>query len=46
MSVDELEDGFDWLAGEVYNDREFARRKRHYMDLAKLRSQTPGRTAA
>ena len=35
MTVDELEDGFRWLAREVYNDREFNRRKRHYMNLVK-----------
>ncbi|MGI9391162.1 MAG: B12-binding domain-containing radical SAM protein [Boseongicola sp.] len=37
MTVEELEEGFRWLAGEVYNDREFNRRKRHYMDLSKDR---------
>ena len=43
MSVEELEDGFRWLAGEVYSDREFNRRKRHFMDLSKdrLRAATP-----
>ncbi len=39
MSVDELEEGFRWLAGEIYSDREFNRRKRHYMDLSKIRSR-------
>ena len=39
MSVEELEEGFRWLAGEVYSDREFNRRKRHYMDLSKIRSR-------
>ncbi|MDU8945749.1 B12-binding domain-containing radical SAM protein [Ovoidimarina sediminis] len=38
MSVDALESGFRWLAGEVYNEREFNRRKRHYMDLTRARS--------
>ncbi|MDJ1017579.1 MAG: radical SAM protein [Paracoccaceae bacterium] len=38
MSVEELEQGFVWLAAEVYSDREFNRRKRHYMDLAKARN--------
>ena len=38
MSVEELEEGFCWLAGEVYNNREFYRRKRHYMDLFKARN--------
>jgi radical SAM superfamily enzyme YgiQ (UPF0313 family) len=45
MSVDELEEGFRWLAREVYSDREFNRRKRHYMDLMKSRGgavQEPG----
>lgn len=37
MSVGDLESGFAWLAGEVYNDREFRRRKRHYMELVKAR---------
>ena len=37
MSVEELEEGFAWLASEVYNDREFNRRKRHFMDLSKAR---------
>jgi len=35
MSVDELESGLRWLFGEVYNEREFVRRKRHYMELVK-----------
>ena len=39
MSVEELESGFRWLAGEVYNDQEFTRRKRHYMDLTRQRTQ-------
>ena len=38
MSVDELEEGFRWLACDVYSDKEFNRRKRHYMDLVKCRS--------
>lgn len=37
MSVEQLEDGFRWLASEVYNDKEFHRRKRHYVDLARAR---------
>lgn len=43
MSVEELEDGFRWLAGEIYSDREFNRRKRHYMDLSKDRSRVAAR---
>ncbi|NKB29580.1 MAG: radical SAM protein [Rhodobacteraceae bacterium] len=45
MSVEELEQGFIWLASEVYNDREFSRRKRHFMDLSKARMQ-PDQNAA
>jgi len=45
MSVEELEQGFVWLASEVYNDREFSRRKRHFMDLSKARMQ-PDQNAA
>ena len=41
MSVEELEEGFTWLASEVYSDREFSRRKRHFMDLAKQRRAGP-----
>lgn len=39
MSVDDLEDGFVRLATKVYSDEDFNRRKRHYMDLTKARSQ-------
>lgn len=42
MSVEELEEGFRWLAGEVYSDRDFNRRKRHYMDLVKARGRAEG----
>lgn len=45
MSVEELEEGFRWLAAEVYNDREFNRRKRHYMELLKARSAGTERSA-
>jgi radical SAM superfamily enzyme YgiQ (UPF0313 family) len=37
MSVEQLEEGLRWLFREVYNEREFTRRKRHYMDLVKQR---------
>ena len=37
MSVEELEGGLRWLFGETYNAREFARRKRHFMEIAKRR---------
>jgi radical SAM superfamily enzyme YgiQ (UPF0313 family) len=33
MSVEELEAGMRWLFGEIYNEREFIRRKRRYMDI-------------
>ncbi|MDA9865261.1 B12-binding domain-containing radical SAM protein [bacterium] len=39
MSVEELEDGFVWLASKVYSDKDFNRRKRHYMDLSKAHHQ-------
>jgi radical SAM superfamily enzyme YgiQ (UPF0313 family) len=35
MSVDELESGLQWLFGEIYNEREFLRRKRHYREIVK-----------
>jgi radical SAM superfamily enzyme YgiQ (UPF0313 family) len=35
MSVGELESGLRWLFAEVYNEREFIRRKRQYMEIAK-----------
>jgi len=35
MSVNNLETGLQWLFGEIYNDRELARRQRHYMDIYK-----------
>ena len=37
MSVEELEEGFVWLASKVYSDDDFNRRKRHFMDLSKAR---------
>lgn len=33
MSVEELETGMRWLFGEIYNEREFTRRKRGYIDI-------------
>jgi radical SAM superfamily enzyme YgiQ (UPF0313 family) len=33
MSVEELESGMRWLFGEIYNEREFLRRKRRYIDI-------------
>ncbi len=35
MSVDELESGVRWLFGEIYNEKEFVRRQRHYMEIVK-----------
>lgn len=49
MSVDELESGLRWLFSEIYNEREFIRRKRSYMEILKARmpaSAQPGRTSA
>jgi len=37
MSVAELEAGVRWLFREIYNEREFTRRKRHYMEIVKRR---------
>ena len=33
MIVDELESGVRWLFGEIYNEKEFIRRQRHYMQI-------------
>ena len=37
MSVEDLEAGMRWLFQEIYNDCEFTKRRRHYMELAKSR---------
>jgi radical SAM superfamily enzyme YgiQ (UPF0313 family) len=37
MTVEQLEEGVRWLFGEIYNEREYTRRKRHYMELVKAR---------
>jgi radical SAM superfamily enzyme YgiQ (UPF0313 family) len=37
MTVEQLEEGLRWLFGEIYNEREYMRRKRHYMELVKSR---------
>ncbi|HMF11105.1 MAG TPA: radical SAM protein [Gemmataceae bacterium] len=37
MTVEQLEEGIRWLFGEIYNEREFIRRKRHYMEIVKQR---------
>lgn len=35
MTVEELEAGVRWLFQEIYNEKEFTRRKRHYMEIVK-----------
>lgn len=35
MSIEELEKGLIWLFKEIYNEREFLKRKRYYMDIIK-----------
>lgn len=35
MTPEELERGLLWLYREIYNEREYLRRKRHYMDIIK-----------
>jgi radical SAM superfamily enzyme YgiQ (UPF0313 family) len=37
MSVEELESGVRWLFSEIYNEGEFTRRKRLYMEMMKER---------
>ena len=37
MTVDELEAGMRWLFSEIYNEAEFVRRKRRYMEIVKQR---------
>ncbi len=37
MTVDELEAGMRWLFGEIYNEREYTRRQRQYMEIVKKR---------
>lgn len=37
MTVEELESGLRWLFREIYNEREFTKRKRHYMEIVKTR---------
>jgi radical SAM superfamily enzyme YgiQ (UPF0313 family) len=39
MTVDELESGLRWLFGEVYNAREFSRRRRLFMEITKQRGR-------
>lgn len=35
MSVEELGKGLLWLFKEIYNEKEYLKRKRHYMDIVK-----------
>lgn len=37
MSVEELEAGMRWLFREIYNEREYTRRQRQYMEIVKRR---------
>jgi hypothetical protein len=37
MTVQELEEGVRWLFREIYNEREHARRQRHFMEIVKQR---------
>jgi radical SAM superfamily enzyme YgiQ (UPF0313 family) len=37
MTVQELEEGLRWLFREIYNEREYTRRKRYYMEIVKQR---------
>ena len=40
MTVQELDEGMLWLFAQVYNEKEFIRRKRNYMEISK---ELPGR---
>jgi radical SAM superfamily enzyme YgiQ (UPF0313 family) len=40
MSVDDLESGLRWLFAQIYNEREFLRRKRAYMEIVKARASS------
>jgi radical SAM superfamily enzyme YgiQ (UPF0313 family) len=35
MSIEELENGLIWLFKEIYNEKEYLKRKRYYMDIIK-----------
>jgi radical SAM superfamily enzyme YgiQ (UPF0313 family) len=37
MTVEQLEEGLRWLFAEIYNEREYTRRKRRYMEIVKQR---------
>lgn len=44
MSVEELEAGMRWLFREIYNETEYTRRKRNYMEICKKLPSTTYRT--
>ena len=35
MTPEDLEKGLLWIFGEIYNEKEYLKRKRHYMDIIK-----------
>ncbi len=37
MSVEELETGLRWLFVQTYNDEQFNKRKRNYIEIVKAR---------
>jgi radical SAM superfamily enzyme YgiQ (UPF0313 family) len=45
MTVEELETGLRWLFAEVYNEEQFNRRKRHYMEIVKRNADEGGAPA-
>ena len=42
MTVAQLEEGLYWLFGEIYNEREYIRRQRRYMEIVKERMKDEG----
>ncbi len=42
MTVEELEAGIRWLFREIYNEQEFNKRKRHYLEIVKKRTTGDG----
>lgn len=46
LTVDELETGLRWMFREIYNERAFSRRKRHYMDIVKEHPREAARAEA
>jgi len=39
MTVEQLEEGVRWLFKEIYNENEFNKRRRHYMEIVKSQIQ-------